>query len=63
MPQETIAVIGLGYVGLPVALGFAEAGFDVVGYDTDPRRVAALRAGEDWTARSTRRPCAPRACA
>ena len=49
MPQETIAVIGLGYVGLPVALGFAEGGFDVVGYDIDPRRVAALRAGEDWT--------------
>ena len=49
MPQETIAVIGLGYVGLPVALGFAQGGFDVVGYDIDPRRVAALRAGEDWT--------------
>jgi UDP-N-acetyl-D-galactosamine dehydrogenase len=45
-----IAVIGLGYVGLPVALGFARHFPGTVGYDIDVRRIAALQAGEDWTA-------------
>lgn len=44
-----IAVIGLGYVGLPVAVAFARAGVSVVGYDVDKRRIAELRAGEDRT--------------
>lgn len=44
-----IAVIGLGYVGLPVAIGFARAHGDVVGFDIDPRRVAELRQGLDRT--------------
>jgi UDP-N-acetyl-D-glucosamine dehydrogenase len=39
----TVAVLGLGYVGLPVALTCAEAGFHVVGIDSDPERVRALR--------------------
>ena len=39
----TIAVLGLGYVGLPVALTCAEAGFRVVGIDSDPDRVRVLR--------------------
>jgi UDP-N-acetyl-D-glucosamine dehydrogenase len=38
-----IGVIGLGYVGLPLAVAFAEAGCDVVGLDTEPRRVERLR--------------------
>jgi UDP-N-acetyl-D-glucosamine dehydrogenase len=38
-----VAVIGQGYVGLPVAVRAAELGFRVVGYDTSPDRVAALR--------------------
>ena len=38
-----VAVIGQGYVGLPVAVRAAELGFRVVGYDTSPERVAALR--------------------
>ena len=42
-----IAVIGLGYVGLPVAVAFAEAYPGTVGFDTDLRKVAALRAGRD----------------
>jgi UDP-N-acetyl-D-galactosamine dehydrogenase len=46
---ERIAVIGLGYVGLPVALAFARKFADVVGFDIDKRRVRALSAGEDWT--------------
>ncbi len=46
---ERIAVIGLGYVGLPVALAFARKFPGTVGFDTDPRRVEALSAGHDWT--------------
>lgn len=38
-------VIGLGYVGLPLAVALAEAGVTVVGYDVDPQRVRELRAG------------------
>jgi UDP-N-acetyl-D-galactosamine dehydrogenase len=44
-----IAVIGLGYVGLPVAAAFAEKFPGTVGFDIDARRVAALENGEDWT--------------
>ncbi|GAA6180454.1 Vi polysaccharide biosynthesis UDP-N-acetylglucosamine C-6 dehydrogenase TviB [Shimia sp. NS0008-38b] len=45
--QEKIAVLGLGYVGLPLALGLARAGFDVLGFDTNPKMVARLHSGED----------------
>jgi UDP-N-acetyl-D-glucosamine dehydrogenase len=41
-----VGVIGLGYVGLPLAVAFAEAGSDVVGVDTDSRRVDRLRRSE-----------------
>jgi UDP-N-acetyl-D-galactosamine dehydrogenase len=41
-----IAIIGLGYVGLPLAVAFA-ARHDVVGFDLDARRIAGLRRGED----------------
>jgi UDP-N-acetyl-D-galactosamine dehydrogenase len=44
-----IAVIGLGYVGLPVAVAFARSGVPVVGFDIDARRVEELRAGHDRT--------------
>ena len=44
-----IAIIGLGYVGLPVAVAFAEKFPSTIGFDIDSRRVAALRGGEDWT--------------
>jgi UDP-N-acetyl-D-galactosamine dehydrogenase len=47
--QSRIAVIGLGYVGLPVAVAFAEKYPGTVGFDIDTRRVAALAGGEDWT--------------
>lgn len=46
--QATVAVIGLGYVGLPLAVAFAEAGFPVVGIDIDPVRVAAINRGESY---------------
>ena len=41
-----VAVVGQGYVGLPVAVHAVGAGFDVVGFDTDARRVKRLNAGE-----------------
>jgi UDP-N-acetyl-D-galactosamine dehydrogenase len=44
-----IAIIGLGYVGLPVALGFAEHFSGTIGFDINKARVAALRNGEDVT--------------
>src|SRR5918912_991647 len=40
-----IGIVGLGYVGLPLAVAFAEAGCDVVGVDVDAGRVAGLREG------------------
>lgn len=44
-----IAVIGLGYVGLPVAVSFARSGVQVIGFDIDAARVAELRQGSDRT--------------
>ena len=44
-----IAVIGLGYVGLPVAVAFGRAGAPVIGFDVDRRRIDELRAGHDRT--------------
>jgi UDP-N-acetyl-D-mannosaminuronic acid dehydrogenase len=41
-----VAIIGLGRVGLPLALGFAEHGLRVLGIEKDPRRIEAIRAGE-----------------
>ena len=52
--KETIAVLGLGYVGLPVALRFSRSGFRVIGFDTNERRVATLREGDDWTGEAER---------
>jgi UDP-N-acetyl-D-glucosamine/UDP-N-acetyl-D-galactosamine dehydrogenase len=47
--QRKIAVIGLGYVGLPVAVAFARSGAAVVGFDIDRRRIEELCAGVDRT--------------
>jgi UDP-N-acetyl-D-glucosamine/UDP-N-acetyl-D-galactosamine dehydrogenase len=44
-----IAVIGLGYVGLPVAAAFARAGSAVIGFDIDHTRIQELKAGHDRT--------------
>ncbi|MGN6573913.1 MAG: nucleotide sugar dehydrogenase, partial [Pseudolabrys sp.] len=44
-----IAVIGLGYVGLPVAVAFARSGAPVIGFDIDAKRIVELRSGEDRT--------------
>ena len=40
------AVVGLGHVGLPLAMATADAGFRTVGLDADPSRLARLAAGE-----------------
>jgi UDP-N-acetyl-D-galactosamine dehydrogenase len=47
--RRKIAVIGLGYVGLPVAAAFARAGNPVVGFDIDQARILELKAGQDRT--------------
>ena len=47
--KRKISVIGLGYVGLPVAIAFAEAGFKVVGFDTNANRISELNEGYDAT--------------
>jgi UDP-N-acetyl-D-galactosamine dehydrogenase len=47
--QRKIAVIGLGYVGLPVAVAFARSGAPVVGFDINARRISELRSGIDRT--------------
>jgi UDP-N-acetyl-D-glucosamine dehydrogenase len=44
----TIGIVGLGYVGLPLAVAFAEAGQRVVGVDTNASRVNQLRSGESY---------------
>src|SRR4051794_22611963 len=43
-----IGVIGLGYVGLPLAVEFARAGFDVTGFDIDDRKLADIAAGRSY---------------
>ena len=44
----TIAVIGLGYVGLPLSLQFARSGVTVLGLDIDPAKVKSLNAGRSY---------------
>jgi UDP-N-acetyl-D-glucosamine dehydrogenase len=46
--MTTVGVIGLGYVGLPLAMAFAKEGCDVVAVDVDARKVAAIEAGESY---------------
>ena len=46
--MDRIAVVGLGYVGLPLALQFARSGVRVIGLDTDPVKVEALAAGRSY---------------
>jgi UDP-N-acetyl-D-glucosamine dehydrogenase len=43
-----IGILGLGYVGLPLAAAFGEAGFQVIGIDPDPRKVNSLNKGESY---------------
>ncbi|MBI2819734.1 MAG: nucleotide sugar dehydrogenase, partial [Acidobacteria bacterium] len=43
-----VGILGLGYVGLPLAVEFARSGFQVIGIDVDPERVDKLQAGESY---------------
>jgi UDP-N-acetyl-D-glucosamine dehydrogenase len=46
--QAKVGIVGLGYVGLPLAVAFAEAGFEVLGIDLDARKVEQLNRGESY---------------
>jgi len=46
--NEVIGVIGLGYVGLPLAVGFAEAGVHVIGFDKNSQKVDMINHGENY---------------
>lgn len=43
-----VGIVGLGYVGLPLAVEFGKAGFHVIGIDTNTRKIEKLRAGENY---------------
>ena len=46
--QAVVGIIGLGYVGLPLARAFAKAGFRVIGFDLDPNKVTKLNQGQSY---------------
>src|SRR5262245_33587385 len=43
-----VGIVGLGYVGLPLARAFAERGIAVLGFDVDPAKVTRLERGESY---------------
>ena len=43
-----VGIVGLGYVGLPLSIRFAEAGFRVLGFDNDPDKPPQLNRGESY---------------
>ena len=47
--KAVVGVVGLGYVGLPLSIGFVRAGFPVLGFDTDSQRVEQINRGEQVT--------------
>ena len=49
--EAVVAIYGLGYVGLPLALCFAEAGFATIGFDSDHHKVKKLNAGRSYIER------------
>ena len=46
--SAVIGVIGLGYVGLPLLAAFHQAGYPVIGFDVDPKKVELLLRGENY---------------
>lgn len=46
--KSIIGIVGLGYVGLPLSLRFAEVGFSVLGFDIDPIKVEKLNRGDSY---------------
>ena len=47
--RRTMGVVGLGYVGLPLARTFFDSGFNVTGFDVDPNKVKTLNGGKSYT--------------
>jgi nucleotide sugar dehydrogenase len=45
-PKKTVAVVGLGYVGLPLAVRASERGYTVIGFDTNQEKIALLNQGK-----------------
>ena len=43
-----VGIVGLGYVGLPLANSFRNAGFDVIGFDIDERKIEPLQSGQKY---------------
>jgi UDP-N-acetyl-D-glucosamine dehydrogenase len=54
--KARVAILGLGYVGLPLAVVFGEAGFNVTGIDPDARKVDSLNKGVSYIPDVKRRP-------
>lgn len=48
LEKTTIAVLGMGHVGLPTALGLAELGWQVIGADSNPETISTLKTGKSW---------------
>jgi UDP-N-acetyl-D-glucosamine dehydrogenase len=48
--QARVGIVGLGYVGLPLAVAFAQAGFDVIGVDVNEKKVASITGGVSYVA-------------
>ena len=48
--EATVVVVGLGYVGLPLAAAFHDAGIPVIGFDLDPLKIERLDRGENYLA-------------
>ncbi|PIR48216.1 nucleotide sugar dehydrogenase [Candidatus Peregrinibacteria bacterium CG10_big_fil_rev_8_21_14_0_10_55_24] len=53
--EVVVAIVGLGYVGLPLAHAFARKGLRTIGYDISTARIEGLKKGEDWTHELTQR--------
>ena len=45
--EAVLAVVGLGYVGMPIAVAFAKKGLNVIGFDTNSKKIEAYRSGAD----------------
>ena len=47
--QECLSLIGLGYVGMPIAVAFAQKGIRVIGFDLNKEKIALYKSGVDPT--------------
>ena len=47
--REKLSLVGLGYVGMPIAIAFAKKGIDVVGFDLNEKKIDLYKSGIDPT--------------